>query len=118
MKKLFSLLLVLVLALSLCSCGAKEPANDDAPEDKVITVGIRPVHLDLAEDGFDARIDVSEMMGPEMHLHMNIEGQDIIGIVPTAGLDLSTVKNGSQIFFSFDPALIHMFDPETELNLI
>ena len=85
---------------------------------KDIIVGIRPVHLDIANDGFGARIDVSEMMGPEMHLHMNIEGQDIIGIVPTAGLDLSTVKNGSQIFFSFDPALIHMFDPETELNLI
>ena len=87
-------------------------------EDKVITVGIRPVHLDLAEDGFDARIDVSEMMGPEMHLHMNIEGQDIIGIIPTAGLDLEKVKNGSAVHFNFDPALMHLFDPETELNLI
>ena len=65
MKKLFSLLLVLVLALSLCSCGAKEPANDDATEDKVITVGASPTpHAEileqvkdaLAADGWELRI--------------------------------------------------------------
>lgn len=87
-------------------------------EDQTVTVGIRPVHLDITNEGFAAKIDVSEMMGSEMHLHMNIEGQDIIGIIPTAGLDLDTVKNGSQVFFSFDPSLIHLFNPETELNLI
>ncbi|MDO4488508.1 MAG: sn-glycerol-3-phosphate ABC transporter ATP-binding protein UgpC [Eubacteriales bacterium] len=86
--------------------------------EKTITVGIRPVHLDIANEGFAARIDVSEMMGSEMHLHMNIEGQDIIGIIPTAGLDLDTVKNGSEVHFTFDPSLMHLFDPETELNLI
>ena len=87
-------------------------------EDQNLIVGIRPVHLDIAEAGFPARIDVSEMMGSEMHLHMNIEGQDIIGIIPTAGLDLDTVKNGSEVHFTFDPSLIHLFNPETELNLI
>ena len=65
MKKLFSLLLVLVLALSLCSCGAKEPANDDATEDKVITVGASPTpHAEileqvkeaLAADGWELKI--------------------------------------------------------------
>ena len=86
--------------------------------DKNVIVGIRPVHLDIAAEGFPAHIDVSEMMGSEMHLHMNIEGQDIIGIIPTAGLDLETVKNGSEVHFTFDPALVHLFDPETELNLI
>ncbi|MCQ2400451.1 MAG: sn-glycerol-3-phosphate ABC transporter ATP-binding protein UgpC [Lachnospiraceae bacterium] len=86
--------------------------------DQTVTVGVRPVHLDITNEGFAAKIDVSEMMGSEMHLHMNIEGQDIIGIIPTAGLDLNTVKNGSQVFFNFNPALIHLFNPETELNLI
>lgn len=87
-------------------------------ENQTVTIGIRPVHLDITDEGFAAKIDVSEMMGSEMHLHMNIEGQDIIGIIPTAGLDLNTVKNGSQVFFNFNPALIHLFNPETELNLI
>ena len=55
MKKLFSLLLVLVLSLSLCSCGAKEPANDDAAEDKVITVGASPTpHAEILEQVKDA----------------------------------------------------------------
>ena len=109
---------ILGKAVELTADQSKKLAEAGWADGKEIIVGIRPVHLDIAEAGFPARIDVSEMMGPEMHLHMNIEGQDIIGIVPTAGLDLNTVKNGSEIHFSFDPALIHMFDPETELNLI
>ena len=100
------------------SAAQNEALKAAGAEEKTITVGIRPVHLDIAEEGFAARIDVSEMMGSEMHLHMNIEGQDIIGIIPTAGLDLNTVKNGSSVHFTFDPALMHLFDPETELNLI
>ena len=60
-----------------------------------VVVGIRPVHLSMAEDGFPASIDVSEMMGSEMHLHMNVGGQDVIAIIPMAGLNLDAVRSGS-----------------------
>ena len=83
-----------------------------------VIAGVRPVHLTLCDKGIAASIDVSEMMGSEMHLHMSVAGQDIIGIVPTAGLNLDSVKNGKPVNFTFDPALVHLFDPETELNLI
>ena len=82
-----------------------------------VVVGIRPVHLSMAEDGFPASIDVSEMMGSEMHLHMNVGGQDVIAIIPTAGLNLDAVRSGSEAHFTFDPKLMHLFDPETEQNL-
>ena len=86
------------------------------PEHELI-VGIRPVHLTIAEKGLPATIDVSEMMGSEMHLHLNVEGQDVIAIIPTAGLSLDAVRSGSQTHFDFDPSLMHLFDPETEKNL-
>ena len=57
------------------------------------------------------------MMGSEMHLHLNVEGQDVIAIIPTAGLSLDAVRSGSQTHFDFDPSLMHLFDPETEKNL-
>ena len=88
-----------------------------ASEQKVI-VGVRPVHIALDPNGFDAKVDVSEMMGSELHLHMNVNGLDVIGVIPTAKLDITTMRAGSNIKFSFDPALIHIFDPETETNLI
>lgn len=82
-----------------------------------VIIGIRPVHLEMSDNGVPARIDVSEMMGSEMHIHMNIDGQDIIGIVPTAGLDFDRFKSGTEVFFTFNPALLHLFDPSTEKNL-
>ncbi len=88
-----------------------------APEQKIV-VGVRPVHITLDPNGFDAKVDVSEMMGSELHLHMNMNGIDVIGVIPTAKLDIATLRAGSNIKFSFDPALIHLFDPETEANLI
>ena len=86
------------------------------PEHDVV-VGIRPVHLAIAAQGLPATIDVSEMMGSEMHLHLNVEGQDVIAIIPTAGLSLDAVRSGTQTHFDFDPSLMHLFDPETEKNL-
>ncbi len=83
-----------------------------------VIVGIRPVHLHVAQQGLSATIDVSEMMGSEMHLHLTVNGQDVIAIIPTAGLNLDDVQSGKQTHFDFDPMLMHLFDPKTEKNLI
>ncbi len=83
-----------------------------------VIVGIRPVHLFLDAQGIPAKVDVSEMMGSETHLHLTVNGQDVIAVIPTSCVDLDQLRNGSTIGFSFDPALIHLFDPETEENLI
>ncbi|MBQ4565328.1 MAG: sn-glycerol-3-phosphate ABC transporter ATP-binding protein UgpC, partial [Oscillospiraceae bacterium] len=91
----------------------------DAPEMEIIA-GIRPVNMSLADgEGFDAVIDVSEMMGSELHLHMSIEeGKDVVAVIPTANLDLNKTRSGSAVRFTFDPALMHLFNAETEENLI
>lgn len=86
-----------------------------------ITLGIRPEHITLAEGGKDAiegTVDVSEMMGSAIHLHVNACGRDTIIIVQTmdlkGGEDLSI---GSKIAFSFGGNAVHVFNKETGENL-
>ena len=87
-------------------------------KEKDVVVGIRPVHINVSDKGFTGTIEVSEMMGSEVHLHINVDGDDIVAVLPTAKLDLNTVAIGKEITFSFDPALCHIFDSQTENNLI
>ena len=83
-----------------------------------VTLGIRPVHITLADDGVAATVEVAEMMGSELHLHADVKGQDIIIVVPTADLDREFVSNQSTpINFTFRPKLMHLFDKETGVSL-
>ena len=86
-------------------------------QDRSVTVGVRPVHI-LLGDGIRAEVDVSELMGSELHLHLNAGGQDVVAVVPTANIDTGAYARHSELQFGFDPRLVHLFDPETENNLI
>ena len=84
-----------------------------------VTAGVRPVHMKLDENGFTGTVEVSEMMGSELHLHMNVAGSDVVAVIPTVDTDTDEVSPiGSSISFSFDPALMHLFDAGTSENLI
>ncbi len=82
-----------------------------------VIAGVRPVHVNIADEGIAATIDVSEMMGSELHLHMNANGTDVVAVVPTANIDTSKMSNHSAVCFDFDARLINVFDKETEKNL-
>lgn len=81
-------------------------------------IGVRPVHIEMSDEGYTGKIEVSEMMGSEVHLHINLNGDDIVAVIPTANLDLNKVALGKDFTFTFNPNLLHCFDAETELNLI
>ena len=87
-------------------------------ESRTVTVGVRPVHVTVGDEGIDAQIDVSELMGSELHLHMTAGGKDVVAVVQTANLDPNAYARHTAVRFSFEPRLIHLFDPETEKNLI
>ena len=87
-------------------------------ENTDVVVGIRPVHINISDTGFTGVIEVSEMMGSEVHLHINVNGDDIVAVIPTANLDLEKVALGQHITFDFDPSLAHIFDSKTEENLL
>jgi multiple sugar transport system ATP-binding protein len=96
---------------------AKLAAN--GVESRTITLGIRPVHLILDDpNGITATIDVSELMGSERHLHMTANGTDVVAVVQTANLDPNAYPRKSQVKFGIEGRLAHLFDPETEKNLI
>ena len=89
---------------------------DKVPVD--IVAGVRPVHIHLSQDGIDAMVDVSELMGSELHLHVNSNGKDVVIVVPTTDIDLDAVHGSHKpVKYSFKPELMHFFDKETEKNI-
>ena len=65
-------------------------------------------------------VDVSEMMGSSVHLHVTALGVDTIVIVQTMGLDQATLNNfaiGKSLSFDFDGSVAHVFDKNTGVNL-
>ncbi|MBR3250204.1 MAG: TOBE domain-containing protein, partial [Erysipelotrichaceae bacterium] len=85
-----------------------------------IIVGARPEHITLKEvEGamMEGSVDVSEMMGSSVHIHLNTGNHDSIIIVPTLDLGNQPLSIGSKVRFTFAPNVVHMFDKETGKNL-
>ena len=89
-----------------------------------VKLGIRPEHLSLTKEGpvtIPARVDVSEMMGSSIHLHANANGKDVVLVLQSADLPASHRTGftyGSDICFTFDTNLMHLFNAETGENLV
>ena len=87
-------------------------------ESRSVTAGVRPVHIALGESGIPAEVDVSELMGSELHLHLAANGQDVVAVIPTANIDPMAYARHTAVKFGFDAKLVHLFDASTEKNLI
>ena len=97
---------------------AKQAALKEAgAEERTVIAGVRPVSISLSDEGIPGSIDVSEMMGSELHLHMNAQGTDVVAVVQTAEIDMDSISHHAAVNFTFRPDAIHLFDPETEENL-
>ncbi len=91
-------------------------------EPQSVTLGVRPEHIRLKgepEQMIHGTVDVSEMMGSVVHLHVGACGHDTIIIVPMAdihdeNLDFSI---GASVSFRFRGKNVNIFDKETEMNL-
>jgi len=93
--------------------------------DKDVILGIRPEHVAFAAEAdahtVEGTVDVSEMMGSELYLHVSANGKDVVLRIPTTDLPKehrSGIPYGGKVNFTFRPEMIHLFDPETEKNLI
>ncbi|MEG1651046.1 MAG: ABC transporter ATP-binding protein [Oscillospiraceae bacterium] len=96
----------------------------DAAEQKII-FGIRPEHLMLSKPGKDSiacKVDVSEMMGSEIYLHVTApSGADCVLRVSITDLPDDGrlgFKSGAEVSLSFNGALCHMFNVDNKENLI
>ena len=83
-----------------------------------ITLGVRPNHITLDEgEGarIPAKVDVFEMMGNEIHLHVTAEGKDVVIIVPTMNISGSYTEMfapGRDLGFHFGGNVCHVFNAE------
>ena len=114
--------------------GAKIPLNADQvavlsrknAKSQDIILGVRPEHttvlFDKAENAIECTIDVNEMMGSELHLHLSSANDDkIIVRLPTVDLtqeQRSSLSYGNKMYITFPAKVMHLFDPETERSLI
>ena len=97
---------------------AKLSANGVEPQD--IVLGVRPEHIELASEGVDAKVDVSEMMGSSVHLHVTAMGRDVVLVVSTmnmTGAEVAALTSGANVKFSFAGHVCHVFNKETGINL-
>ena len=91
-----------------------------------IILGVRPEHttvlFDHAENAIECTIDVNEMMGSELHLHLSSKNDDkIIVRLPTVDLtkeQRASLAYGNKMYITFPAKVMHLFDPKTEKSLI
>ena len=103
-----------------------EMLREKGVETQNIILGVRPEHVSLAEEGDSAAITgtirVNEMMGSELHLHMeNENGEKMIVRIPTVNLEDEQRQKmvfGSKLHITFEGKVMHFFNPETEVNLL
>ena len=97
---------------------AKLAANNVEAQD--IVLGVRPEHIELAQSGINGKVDVSEMMGSSVHLHIDALGRDVVVVVSTmnmTGAEVAALANGNPVTFSFAGHVCHVFNKETGINL-
>ncbi len=86
------------------------PAGSDG---RPVTYGIRPEHLEFADDGIEAEVAVVEPTGSETQLVARVGTQDIIAIFR----DRRAVQPGDIIRLRPRPSAAHLFDKDTGKRL-
>ena len=91
-----------------------------------VILGVRPEHTQLASDdapnAIEATLRVNEMMGSELHLHVDLkDGTSVILRIPTLDLTESQRANlvyGSRLRFTFPEKVVQLVDPKPEQSLL
>ena len=94
-------------------------AKNNVAEQEIV-LGVRPEHITLEKDGIDATVDVSEMMGSSVHLHVTAMGRDVVVVVSTmnmTGAEVAALHTGAPVKFNFGGHVCHVFSKETGINL-
>ena len=89
---------------------AAAPASSDGTP---VICGIRPEHLDLANDGISADVVVIEPTGSHTEVVARIAGQDAIAVFR----ERHNLKPGERIQLRPRPDAVHLFDRKTGRRL-
>ena len=95
----------------------KLSANNVAEQD--IVLGVRPEHITL-ETGIAGKVDVSELMGSSVHLHVSSMNRDVVMVVSTmnmTGAEVAALTGGAAVEFNFPGHCCHVFNKASGINL-
>ena len=100
--------------------------KENGVSSKKVLLGFRPehavVHFEKTENSIEGTLLVNEMMGSELHLHVQTANdQKIILRIPTIDLteeQRASLVYGNKLHFSFSSKVVQLFDPETEQSLL
>ncbi len=114
-------------------CGVRMPVDGEKGaallgkdvKTQQIILGVRPEHITLTNKAnpyaIPCTIEVNEMMGSELHLHVTSEaGDKIIVRVPTVsltGAQINMLRTGARVYITFKSKVMHFFG-EDEINLL
>ena len=85
-----------------------------------ITLGVRPEHITLSKAGFGGSVEVSEMMGSTIHLHLRSMDRNVVMVVSTMNMtpgEVRALRSGARVDYTFGGNVCHLFDKETGINL-
>lgn len=91
---------------------AKAAGLTEADQGRKVTLGIRPVHITLGDQGIEATVEHSDVVEAEMHIQLRVGQQELLAIVPAT--NFGTFLRGRKVHFQLSPQRFHLFDPETE----
>jgi multiple sugar transport system ATP-binding protein len=95
--------------------GARLPVSraDGHADGAPVCYGIRPEHLDIADDGFDAEVVVVEPTGSETLVFARMGAQEVVAIFR----ERHRFEPGQRIRLRPRPACAHLFDPASGRRL-
>ena len=80
-----------------------------------VVVGVRPVHILPGDVGLPATVTMTELLGSESYVHLDVAGEELIAVVRGTADGLPPVEQSCRVMFHAKG--LHLFDPETEENL-
>ena len=89
-------------------------------ESQDIVLGVRPEHITLENTGLVGTVDVSELMGSTVHLHVDSMDRDVVMVVSTmnmTGAEVAALAHGNKVTYNFPGHVCHVFSKETGINL-
>ena len=93
--------------------GAHVGAEVGLDDGQSVLYGIRPEHLDIADDGFPATVSVVEPTGSETLVFLRFGGADIVAVFP----DWHDFKPGRTVHLRPRTDRVHIFDRATGMRI-
>ncbi|MGN6549718.1 MAG: ABC transporter ATP-binding protein [Pararhizobium sp.] len=85
------------------------PGGSSVREGQSLVYGIRPEHLELAEDGIPARVNVVEPTGSETMVFLSLGSDDIVALFR----ERHDFQPGQTVRLRPNPRHVHLFDGDT-----